>query len=85
MDFDQIPNFIRNIPLFTKIYIGGCLIISLLIWLGKINPFLIVFSPHNILYGYEFWRLISPFFYLGDFSIFVLFWIYAMYEFCFNY
>jgi Derlin-2/3 len=64
----------KKIPLITRVYMTGCVLVTGACALELISPFQLYFSAPLIFRKFQFWRLFSNFFFFGSrFSLDYLF------------
>eukprot|EP00916_Digyalum_oweni_P004502 GHVL01007966.1.p1 GENE.GHVL01007966.1~~GHVL01007966.1.p1 ORF type:complete len:235 (+),score=59.05 GHVL01007966.1:58-705(+) len=64
-----LNDFIDHIPLITKSYIIISSILALLCTCEIISPFFLYLNWNLIIYNYQYWRLITCFFYSGQLGL----------------
>jgi len=62
----SVEQWLREIPLITRCYMLGALCTTAACWLDLISPYSLYFSKEAIVDKFQFWRLITNFFFFGD-------------------
>jgi len=73
--------FLQSVPPVTRVYCGGVLATTLGIKLGLLSPLKIYFNPQLIFQG-EYWRILSSFFFFGNFNLHFIFHMLFIYRYC---
>ena len=74
MSLDQLQQWILEIPPITRTYMIGAFLTTAACALDLVSPFSLYFSPTLIFLKFQFWRLITNFFFFGgSFSLDFLF------------
>lgn len=74
MSLEQLEQWIREIPPVTRTYVIGAFLTTAACALDLVSPFSLYFSATLILHKFQFWRLITNFFFFGgSFSLDFLF------------
>jgi len=68
----------KNLPVVTKYYFIGAVATTILVSFGVITPFMIYLDFDLIFKKFQFWRLITCFFFFGAFSLPFLFQIFIL-------
>ena len=72
---DGINLILNGAPKITKVYIGIFVVIILLSWLDILSFVDLYYNNDLIFQKKQYWRLVTSFFFLGNFSIGVLFYL----------
>ena len=59
----------RNLPIVTRFWLGGSMVVTLGVNFGIISGYLIPFAWENVKSKFELWRLLSCFLYVGPVSV----------------
>jgi Derlin-2/3 len=65
----NIEQWYKSLPPVTRVYMTGCLLATLLCTFDVLNPLHLILNIHAIKHKYEFWRIITNFFYLDNIGI----------------
>jgi Derlin-2/3 len=70
---DVFNFFFQESPKITKILTITCMLISLMTWFEVITPLYLYFNYELIFKKFQIWRILTNFFYFGNFSLSLIF------------
>lgn len=68
----------HSLPMITRMWFGAALACTVAGNVGVVNPMSFVINWPGLRYKFEIWRLVTPFLYVGPFSIDTLFTLYML-------
>eukprot|EP00954_Amorphochlora_amoebiformis_P025308 1372074-Amorphochlora_amoeboformis.AAC.2 len=81
--FEQIEQWIREVPPITRTYMLGALLTTAACALDLVSPFTLYFNATLIFHKLQFWRLLTNFFFFGgSFSLDFLFHMFFLVRYC---
>ncbi|KAJ2159929.1 hypothetical protein GGF46_002656 [Coemansia sp. RSA 552] len=79
---NPLEEWYTQLPLFTRLYTTGIGVLTLALQLEWVSPFQLFYSYHSVFESGEYWRLVTSFLYLGNFSLDWLLNVYFIVRYC---